>query len=37
VKGLPKQIMMQAPRKSLLGAQRAGAPGLDEAIRVQEN
>jgi hypothetical protein len=37
VKGLPKQIMMQAQRKRLVDAQRPGAPGVDEAIRVQEN
>ena len=37
VKGLPKQIMMQAQRKKVLDAQRAGGAGLDEAIRVQEN
>ena len=37
VKGLPRQIMMQAQRKALLGAPRTGLPGADEAIRVLEN
>jgi len=35
-KGLPHQIMMQAQKKKLLDALRAGVGSLDEAIRVQE-
>jgi hypothetical protein len=34
--GLPVQVMMQAPKKRLLEAQRSGASALEAAIRVTE-
>jgi hypothetical protein len=39
VSGMPAQVMVQATKKKLLEAQRAGAGGaamLDQAIRVTE-
>jgi hypothetical protein len=35
--GIPTQITVQAPRKKLLDAQRAGAAAVDAVIRVTEN
>jgi hypothetical protein len=35
--GIPTQITVQAPRKKLLDAQRAGAAAVDAVVRVTEN
>jgi hypothetical protein len=37
VSGLPVQVTLQAKKKKLLDAQRAGGAGLDQAILISEN